>query len=449
MSRSPLLLAITWLITCVAVLTAGLVVRLAPVEKTVAWPTWDTWPAAVSMTAPIALVLAVLMALSLFVLSSAARQGNRARPFAELLLFYPLLFAFVWFLLPTGRPDIRALVLGLVFLAGVWYFRRRSPGPISKGYWQQTKSTVLMDTSLILLPVIIGLTMGISPDLKASAYSLLLYPLYAFLQLTVFLHIPATRLRAMGVSSENTTLLSALIFSLIHWPNPLIMLITFAGMLIWGHQFQNGRKLWQLALVMGLCATTFSQFLPDDLTRHMRVGPGYVRWEAMMVLADDSPINDPAEFIEFVYPQTIGREVLPQELQTWCELVEEARPGTWASMFLTSAESQKRLASTGEELPPPDSKHWTDWPEDMKSRIEYFASENYWQKSGNSLEGFVGSLYVDILGRQASAQEIQSWKTTLTRNQKRRISELLLDLRLQQGHTEFTGMSVEEFRFPN
>ncbi len=449
MLRSPLLLASTWLLTILAVLTAGLAVRLAPVEKTLAWPTWGPWNDALGFAAPLALVLAVLAALLLFVAGGAAKEGNRARPFAELLLFFPLLFAFVWFLLPAGRPGALAMVMAGLFLAAAWFLFRHGPTSTPKTPWYATKYTYFLDAGIILLPVLAGLAMGHSPDLKAGGYSLLLYPLYAFIQLVAFLHIPTTRLRAMGLSAENSTLFAALVFSLIHWPNPLVMLITFAGMLLWAQQFQNGRRLWQLALVMGLCATTVSQFLPDDLTRHMRVGPGYVRWEAMILLADDSPTNHPSDFIQDLYPQTIGRQVLPQELQTWLALIKEARPSTWAAMFLTSAESRKHLAAAGKELPPPDSDHWTDWPEEWKSRIEHFQSAEYWQRSGGNLAGFVGALYGDILGRGASAKEIGSWQTILTRNQKRRISELLLELNLRQGQTEFTGMSLEEFRFPN
>ncbi len=52
-------------------------------------------------------------------------------------------------------------------------------------------------------------------------------------------------------------------------------------MTIWSRQYLQGRSLIQLALVMGLAATTFSQYLPDTTTAHMRVGPGFVRTAAV------------------------------------------------------------------------------------------------------------------------------------------------------------------------
>ena len=449
MSRSPLLLAITWLVTCMAVLTAGLSVRLAPVETTVAWPTTAAWQAATSATGPLALTLSVLAGLFLFLLTASAKEGNRARPFAELLIFFPLLFAFIWFLVPVGKLNIRTIIIGTILLATGWYLFRHSPGPISNQHWKNNPKTLLLDATLILLPVLTGLALGFSPDLKAGGFSLLLYPVYAFVQLALFLSIPITRLRAMGVSTRNSTLLTALIFSLIHWPNPLVMLVTFLGMLIWAHQLQNGRRIWQLALVLGLTATTFSQFLPDDLTGHVRVGPGFVRSEAVMLLADLDELVDPSEYFQFVYPHTIGRQVLPEELQAWTNLVDEAHRSTWAYMFLTSVENRNRLEKAKEQAPPAEVKHWSMWPEEWKIRIAAFASDDFYKKSGATMDGYLAGLYVDILGRRATPEAIQLWRTTLSPTQRQRIAEVLLDLRLQNGQAVFTGMDLEEFRYPN
>ncbi len=449
MSRSPSLLALTWLMTCLAVLTAGLAVRLAPVETTVAWPSFGVWTAATSITGPFALSLAVLAGLLLILLTSSAREKNRARPFGELLMFFPLLFAFIWFLLPAGGLNLRTIIILSAFVLAGWYLHRHSPGPISRNRWQGKSATLMLDAGLVLLPVLAGYALGFSPDLKAGVLSLLLYPAYALVQLVLFLHIPISRLRAMGVSPANSTLFTSLVFSLVHWPNPLVMLVTLLGMLIWAHQFQNGRSLWQLALVLGLTATTFSQFIPDDLTRHVRVGPGYIRAEAVLLLAEQTEIGNPSEFIELFYPQTMGRQVLPEELHTWTTLMNEARRSTWAYMFLTSGENRRRLAKAHEEVPPVEAEHWALWPRQWKSKIAAFASEDYWQKSGKTQDTYLKALYMDILGRQETPEGLQLWRKTLSTPQRQRIAEVLLELRLQQGQAVFTGMDVEDFRFPN
>lgn len=449
LSRSPLMLAMSWLITCLAVLTAGLAVTLAPVEMTLAWPVLGAWSAATAATPAVALVLAVLAGLLLFLLAGSAREGKRARPFGELLIFFPVVFAFVWLLLPAGKPNTLSLILGLPLLATGGYLFRHSPVLPASRTWRWRKLIASLDATMILLPVLLGLALGFSPDLKAGGLSLLLYPLYAFIQLGLFLYIPVTRLRALGVSSENSTLLSAVIFSMIHWPNPLVMLITLVGMLVWARAFQKGRPLWQLAIVMGLTATTFSQFLPDDLTRHMRVGPGYVRSEAVSYLANQPAFKTSADFIEFAYPQTIGRPAHLQEEQNWTQQVNQGQRSTWAYMFLSSDEKRRRLAEAEQQTSPPNTEHWTAWPEEWKSRIHYYASEDYWLKSGKTEAGYLGALYGDILERKASAKEINAWSAALSITQKQRIAEVLLNLRLKQGQAEFKAMDVEEFKYPN
>jgi len=294
--------------------------------------------------------------------------------------------------------------------------------------------------------------MGQSPDLKASGFSLFLYPAYAFIQLAVFLYIPVTRLRAMGVSNSTSTLIAALVFALVHWPNPLVMLVTLVGMLIWAHQFQIGRPVWQLAVVMGLTATTFSQFLPDDLTRHMRVGPGYVRSEAVMFLAEGAGgfiKDDPAIYITQIYPHTIGRDISTDELGRWLELLNTARRSTWVNIFMVSDEYRNLLKDKGKQLPPPAEFHWTTWPPEWKNQVLEMAGDEYWEKCGKTQEGFVQSLYQNILGRTASDEAVAKWGPSLSIGQRKRMAEVLLEYRLQNGQLEFEGMSVEALRLSN
>jgi Domain of unknown function (DUF4214) len=452
LSRSPLFLALAWVMTCLAVLASGLAVRLSPVEMSFAWPTSAHWSAAPSFTPVAALVLTVISAISLLLLAGSARIAHRQRPFAEILVYYPLFFAFVWYLAPSGSPGPLFYGLGSGFVLAAIFLVRHSPGPIPGPRWLYARKHRLLDAGIIITPLVAGLAMGNSPDWKAGSLSLLLYPLYSLLQLAIFLYLPLTRLRAMGVSRENSTLITAIVFSLVHWPNPLVMLVTLAGMLIWAQQFQNGRPLWQLALVMGLTATTFTQFLPDDLTRHMRVGPGYVRSEAVWHLALENSGPEKATapaYIREIYPVTVGRPVHPKELQTWISLLDEARRSTWPYMFMVSDEYRARRSNSGQEMPPPPELHWTTWPPEWKKRVIRYSSDEFWQDSGENLPGFVTALYREILGRKASEEELILWTKNLSVGQRKRMVEVLLDHRLEYGQAVFSGMSVEDLRFPN
>ena len=452
MSRSPLFLAIAWVLACTSILTAGLAIRLAPVEKSFAWPSVEAVPMAANWAGPIALVIAVVAILLLLVLTGAAREGQRARPFAELILFFPILFGFIWMLLPAGPLGIREWIIGGIILVAAAWLARHCPGPIPGPKWKARPVSRIFDIALILFPIALGMGLGHSPDLKASGFSLLLYPVYGFIQLSVFLLIPVTRLRALGVSNANSTLLAAIVFSLVHWPNPLVMLVTLVAMLIWSHQFQSGRPLWQLAIVLGLTATTFSQFLPDDLTKHMRVGPGYVRSEAVMFLANGSGGTiqpDPSQYITQIYPETIGREITAHELGLWLELLNTARRSTWANIFIVSDEYRDLRKIEGKTPPPAPEDHWTTWPPEWRKMVIEWGSDDYWVSCGGTKEGFVQSLYQHLLGRTGSDEAVAQWSSKLSIGQRKRVAEVLLEYRLHYGQQDFSGMSVEEFRLSN
>ena len=77
----------------------------------------------------------------------------------------------------------------------------------------------------------------------------------------------------MGYSTRVIAISCALVFSLLHWPNPLLMAITGFAMLIWARQFLRGRSILALALVMGIAATGARFMLPQAWTGEMRIGP--------------------------------------------------------------------------------------------------------------------------------------------------------------------------------
>lgn len=102
------------------------------------------------------------------------------------------------------------------------------------------------------------------------------YPLYAFLQMLLFLSLPAVLLRRLGVPDRLIVASVAAVFALLHWPNPALAAATGMAMLGWCAQWLQGRRLWILAWVMGLSAAVASTLLPDWLNGQMRIGPGYI-----------------------------------------------------------------------------------------------------------------------------------------------------------------------------
>ena len=443
MKHSPWLLSGSWLVLCLAVVLAGMAQRLSPIEQEMIQPGFLG-----PMLVPLALVFSAIAVLLLWISSGHARSLMLQAPLAELILFFPLVYAFVWLVLPVrGLRALDVVIMGIFMLAAGWLvYRSRFTRPIPR---PALSRTFPVDLALILMPVILGLAWGMKPDFQSSGISILLYPAYALIQLAVFLVIPAARLHRFGLKPWQIALFCATAFGLMHAPNPLVTAVTFLAMFIWARQYLAGRRIWQLAVVMGLSATTFSQFLADDFTGHMRVGPGYLRVQAIETLAfaDYTPEQSlPDNYLQLIYPKIVERQATADELEVWVELIAKARRTTMAWQFFTSEEYARKSMDREWPAPPPEETHWVLFPPEWRHRIAAFGSEIYWRRCGGNFTGFTKCLYRDILQRGGSAKEIAGWKANLTVGQRKRLASVLLEQRLELGTWPFTGLTVKELR---
>lgn len=442
MRRSDLIMASGWLGLCLTAVLGGMALRLGPVELEV------LPPAGLGPWLPLlAAGLGAVTALLLWVGAGHARGLGLQRPLAELILFFPLVLAYAWLVWPAGKlRPVDWMFLALFMLAALWLLRgsRGSrPQPGSPGRF------LPVDLTLILLPVVVGLAFGVEPDFRSTGLGFLGYPLYALVQMAVFLAIPAVRLRRLGLSPASAALMCAALFALIHAPNPVVMPVTFVAMHLWARQFLAGRRLWQLAVVMGLSATSFTQFLSDDFTAHMKVGPGYLLDRAVdHMTAHEPPGYRPTtrEYLELAYPRTVGRKPTAAELDRWTADLAAARRPALAWSFYASAEYARKAPERGWPAPPPIAEHWLDLDPEWRQRIEEFGTAEYWSAAGGDFAGFVASLYPGILRREASSAEIAAWRPGPTSGQRRRLVRLLLEHRLEWHSSPYPGLPADEIR---
>jgi membrane protease YdiL (CAAX protease family) len=70
---------------------------------------------------------------------------------------------------------------------------------------------------------------------------------------------------------------AAILFALMHVPNPGLMALTLAGGLIWCRSFERHPNLFALAISHALTAVAASLTLPSWFISGLHVGPGYFR----------------------------------------------------------------------------------------------------------------------------------------------------------------------------
>ncbi len=438
--HGPLLLALGWLAACIAAVAIGQALRLGPAEAAYAWPLPHPLGWLTRVLLPLALGCCGIAVVLLTVAAAHARALRVQKPWARLLLIQPLLLAFIWLVWPAnGRqpwsgaaPEV--LLLAALGIAScmylVWKRGRKALGAAPR------PREFLRDGAFLVIILAAGLLGGGKISLQALISAAVLYPLFALVQLSVMLILPATDLRRCGSSPRLTALSCALVFGLLHWPNLLLAAATAVAMFFWAQDRLAGRGLISLALGMGLLGAAFSQALPDPWTAHMRVGPGYIRQTVREDLAAGNlwflPGNPdwnanpplPAEFLGTLYPGVIGRPIRQQEMALWLESVDRARRRTVIWQFATSDE----YARTQRLGPPPVA---AEMPADARQRwhrdITILDSDTYWKAHGGSWPGYLAGLYEDMLGRKGSSEEIAAWTPRLNLVQRRRIAEVMLN----------------------
>ena len=104
---------------------------------------------------------------------------------------------------------------------------------------------------------------------------LLFVPVWALFQqyaLCGFINRRAQMLLGVGTGSA---ILSALLFSVLHLPSPLLALLTLVGGFVWSMVYQRQPNLFALAVSHTVVSLVLSLFLPISLVPFLRVGFKY------------------------------------------------------------------------------------------------------------------------------------------------------------------------------
>ena len=230
----------------------------------------------------IATVLALAAAAGTAARKALSRGGAR-RAVMELLAIFPPFFAFEWLVLPPENWRVIdwsiMAAFALTAAALCWLDRRGASqwGLTHRNFLPAVRLLAIPTALMVAIPVAGAMVVGTDFQPRRALAALLAYPFYALAQLLVFQVFLVQRLRRITGSSLQVVAVSAGVFSLVHWPNGLMMCACFAAGCVWTAVYLRRPNVYALALSMGLAATALSSALPRQLTHNLRTGPIYVQ----------------------------------------------------------------------------------------------------------------------------------------------------------------------------
>jgi membrane protease YdiL (CAAX protease family) len=208
------------------------------------------------------------------------RLSTRTRDWAELWVGYGLILVVVW----TPNPWQRAFYWSAVaFIAVTAWLRRRETQPNGLGLRGLIPS--LWIVPLAVAALFAGIAVARHLDTLHPLYGplpvvahILAYAVWALVQQFILQVYVLLRLLRLEMRRWPAVALAAVLFSIAHIPNPVLVPITLA----WGAAtslfYLRYRNLYALALAHGILGMGLAVCVPNPVHHHMRVGLGYLEY---------------------------------------------------------------------------------------------------------------------------------------------------------------------------
>ena len=188
-----------------------------------------------------------------------------------------------WAVLPFAgnSKHVAAVPVGLAFALMLYSHRARNETAREIGwrldnFWRAARLLVLPVVVATILIVTVGaLLRSLRFDGRQILEWALWLPLWGFMQQYVLQGYVNRRAQLALGRGWPSVLLVALVFALLHLPNPLLAVATFAGGLVWAYVYQRAPNLFALALSHALMSMLLAVSLPPALIKSLRVGIKY------------------------------------------------------------------------------------------------------------------------------------------------------------------------------
>jgi len=204
--------------------------------------------------------------------------ARRSLILIEAFVFSAYVGWFIWRLQTSIRPSW--LVFPVWMLAS-FLIHRDTPKTLgwrADNLWVATKHSSLVFLPCIVALCAVGVALGAAHQ---PTHHLLIpnrffgYTAFCLLQQVGLNSYLTNRLFGAIDNTASVSLLSWIIFAALHWPNPVLVPLTFVGGVAMAWLFARERNIIPLAIWQGILGTLVWWAFPVAWHHAMRVGPGF------------------------------------------------------------------------------------------------------------------------------------------------------------------------------
>lgn len=187
----------------------------------------------------------------------------------------------LWFIWRGQFAYPRSWMLFVFWLAASFLLHRDTPRTLgwrADNLWPATRRAAFWFSIAALLLAGIGFTLGRTSELPEGFLALdRLWRYFAFclLQQVALCSYFANRLLGLTGRNELAALGAAAIFAAAHWPNPVLVPVTFFGGWGMAYLFARERNILPLAAAQALIGSLTWWAFPIEWHHKLRVGPSY------------------------------------------------------------------------------------------------------------------------------------------------------------------------------
>ena len=208
-------------------------------------------------------------------------KNSRLFPLVEALGFTAFVAWFIWQL----QDDFRySWIVFPVWLITSFALNKDTPQSLGwrlDNLWSATKRASAVFLPCALAIFVVGFLLGGEHQAFRHVFlprRFFSYMLFCLLQQVGLNSLVTNRLLAALDSPLRVSLISGLVFALLHWPNPVLVPVTFIGGALMTWLFWKERNILPLTIWQAILGTLVWEAFPIAWHHAMRVGPGFYRF---------------------------------------------------------------------------------------------------------------------------------------------------------------------------